>query len=229
MALKPCNRCGKDIGFRKEPDGKTIPINPDGTPHRCQAQAAATNGHAIIGRITEYEGSNVHIGTRILFILPENRKSAQETYPVGTVVKAANEKGTCKGIEKATGLDLEKFLKEEELQRNQQPTSAPAPAAPQQDRTSPMSAPVEQHREPISRDLLLSMVNNPDTYWKAKTLMDIEQHESICQQVEWKNWSTCIELAKQFHAIECPLEDVFTTSEKIHEFIQGKVKAGRVQ
>jgi len=184
----------------------------------------------IIGRITEYEGSNVHIGTRILFILPENRKSAQENYPVGTVVKAVNEKGTCKGMEKANGSDLEKFLKEEESQRNQQPIPAsdPQPAVPEkptENCTSSVGAPVEQKRDPISRDLLLSMVNNPDTYWRAKTLMDIEQHESICRQVEFKNWSTCTDLARQFHAIECQPEDVFTTAEKIHEFIQGKVKA----
>jgi hypothetical protein len=41
MAYKPCNTCGKDIGFRKEGD-KTLPINPDGSPHRCRTQAGAT-------------------------------------------------------------------------------------------------------------------------------------------------------------------------------------------
>jgi len=40
MAYKPCNTCGQDIGFRKE-GNKTLPINPDGSPHRCRTQAGA--------------------------------------------------------------------------------------------------------------------------------------------------------------------------------------------
>lgn len=41
MPYKPCNSCGKDIGFRKEGD-RTLPINPDGSPHRCRSQAGTT-------------------------------------------------------------------------------------------------------------------------------------------------------------------------------------------
>ncbi len=56
MPPKPCNRCGKDIGFRKESDGRTVPLNPDGTLHRCQSQTAAPNGHTdtITGRLDGY-------------------------------------------------------------------------------------------------------------------------------------------------------------------------------
>ena len=39
MAYKPCNRCGQDIGFRKE-GTRILPINPDGTPHRCNPRPA---------------------------------------------------------------------------------------------------------------------------------------------------------------------------------------------
>ncbi len=39
MAYKPCNRCGQDIGFRKE-GNRTLPVNPDGTPHHCNPQPA---------------------------------------------------------------------------------------------------------------------------------------------------------------------------------------------
>jgi hypothetical protein len=59
MPLKPCNRCGKDIGFRKEPDGRTVPLNPDGTVHRCKS-SAATNGHTdtITGRLMAYNSGS---------------------------------------------------------------------------------------------------------------------------------------------------------------------------
>ena len=47
MPYKPCNRCGKDIGFRKEGD-KTVAINPDGSPHRCKAESAGNPAAPIV-------------------------------------------------------------------------------------------------------------------------------------------------------------------------------------
>jgi pyruvate/2-oxoglutarate dehydrogenase complex dihydrolipoamide acyltransferase (E2) component len=124
----------------------------------------------IVGRITQYEGSNVHIGTKILFIVLENRESTQENFPVGTIVKAAHQNGTCKGMEKAAGYDLQKFLTDEEVPKRAEsvrtaeeiaaeretyntkaktsgfsdptpgPAPAAAPAAAQKDCTSPESS-----------------------------------------------------------------------------------------
>ncbi|MCK9580802.1 MAG: hypothetical protein M0Q92_10195 [Methanoregula sp.] len=50
MAYKPCNRCGQDIGFRKD-GGRIVPINPDGTPHHCNPAPAAQpeKENALIG------------------------------------------------------------------------------------------------------------------------------------------------------------------------------------
>jgi hypothetical protein len=137
-------------------------------------------------------------------------------------------------MEKATGPDLEKFLKEEGEQRTlPAQVTAPAAAATRQEAhketcTSPVETParkktpIEENRMP-SREELLAMVYSYDTYWKAKTLMDIIAHEEIRQQVEVKNWQQAIELALGFHeGCEVDIDKVFLTSEKVHAFIKGK-------
>jgi hypothetical protein len=71
----PCKFCGKEIKWDKV-DGKPTPFNPDGTPHRCQKTSTPTGIANIVGRVTEYEGSNVHLGSKIFYLIPENRKAA---------------------------------------------------------------------------------------------------------------------------------------------------------
>jgi hypothetical protein len=248
--MAECKFCHGGIEWRKV-DGKSVPYNQDGTPHRCKSKPA-TNGTApantVIGRITEYEGSNVHVEHKVLFLAPEGRKVAQEKYPVGSVVRAAHDKGTCIGMEMATGADLEKFLSWERTQQtlaSQPPAEAKKPAqvvdphtdngthvhepvTPQGDKAdctspgTPVAPPVE--RKKLDRDMLISMVNSPDTYWRAKMLMDIEAHESICRQVESKNWQEAIRLAIAYQqARPMESETVFESAEKIHDFIKGKV------
>ncbi len=232
-----CKFCQAEITWRKEGD-KSVPYNIDNTPHRCKKAAAPTT-NTLIGRITEYEGSNVHLGSKIFFLTPEDRKVAQESFPVGSVVRFAYDKGTCKGMQKATGTDLEKFLKEEGEQRAL-PAQTPAPAAaapvePKETCTSPDAStesrkkgPIEECRMP-TREELLAMVYSYDTYWKAKTLMDIQAHEEIRQQVEVKNWQECVNSAIEYHqraedglsTVE-DLNIVFVTATAIRAFIQGK-------
>ena len=231
-----CKYCGKEIDWKK--DGpNNIPVNLDGSLHKPTCKS---NGSTIMGRISEYEGSNVHISGKILFIPTEYRRIWQEKYPVGTAVCAAFDKGTCKGMDILTGPNLEKFLKEEEAQRNQQPppeTKPPAAQQPvaQQDRTSPMSAPAERKKGPIeenrmpTREEMLAMVYNYDTYWKAKTLMDIQAREDIRQQVEWKNWQEALGLAIEYEGDNTNLTALMKDAEEIHAFIRGKVKAGGMQ
>ena len=140
--MSACKYCGKEIGWKKD-GGKNIAINPDGSFHKgtCRGNssvpATTNNGAAITGRITEYEGSNVHIGTKIVFVLPEYRNSFKEKYPVGTVVSATVDKGTCKSMDPLTGPNLEAFLKKEEGQKQQQPLPEAQPPAEQPAATTP--------------------------------------------------------------------------------------------
>jgi hypothetical protein len=251
--MPECTWCHGGIIFRKGPDGKSHAYNLDDTPHRCKKPEQGT-----IARVTKYDVSNVYLNGNLFFLPPEGRKAAQEKYPVGTVVKAIIEKGICKGMENAAGADLEKFLKEEEAKRSQEakapaaapqtpppaekPPAAPAAAPPQAEPkgtcTSPAGAapveprkksPIEENRMP-NREELIGMVYSPDTYWRAKTLLDIEAHESICRQVETKNWQDCVGLAIEYHqrmedgfSTEDDLKKyVFPTATLIHDFIKGK-------
>ena len=152
---KECTGCHQQIAMQKHGDTWKA-LNKDFTPHVCTSangsKAQPLPASSFIGRITEYEGSNVHVGTKILYIPPEYRNSWKEKYPVGTAVSATVDKGTCKGMDILTGPNLEKFLKDEEARRNQQTlpeTKQPAaqqPAAastekPKDTCTSPLTAP----------------------------------------------------------------------------------------
>jgi len=225
--MTACKYCQAEITWKKEGD-KSIPYNADNTPHRCKKAAPAATS-TLIGRITEYDTSNVYIGSKIFFLPPEDRKIAQESFPVGAVVKLAYDKGTCKGMQKVTGPDLEKFLKEEGEQRAL-PAQAPAAAAPVEQTKPPVEpaeprkkGPIEECRMP-TREELLAMVYDYNSYWKAKTIMDVQAHDEIRLQVEWKNWQESVSLAiayQQARPVES--ETVFESAEKIHAFIKGKV------
>jgi hypothetical protein len=145
---KECKNCHQQIVMQKQGDGPWKALNKDFTPHVC-ANGSKTQpipASAIIGRITEYEGSNVHVGTKILFVLPERRSAWKEKYPVGTAVSATVDKGTCKEIDALTGPNLEKFLKDEEARRNQQTlpeTKQPAAVTPTEQSTENRTSSVD--------------------------------------------------------------------------------------
>lgn len=59
---------------------------------------------------------------------------------------------------------------------------------------SRQKSPVEETRFPTS-DELLGMVYDYNTYWKAKTVLDLMARQDIRQQVEFKNRLECVSLA----------------------------------
>jgi hypothetical protein len=103
------------------------------------------------------------------------------------------------------------------------PAAAPVNPAPERKK-----GPAEECRMP-TREELLAMVYNYDTYWKAKTLMDVQAHDEIRQQVEFKNWQEAVSLAITYHqrcedglSTEEDLKIVFSTATAIHGFIRSK-------
>jgi len=226
-AMTECKFCHKEIDWKKV-EGKNVPVNMDGTPHRCKSTATNGTGSTLTGRVTEYEGSNVHIGTHVFFLPPEDRKHYQ-TYSVGSIVTVTHEKGTCKSMVTAAPMDLEKFLKQEEAQRTQQTIQGTATQE-----TQPMVS-TEAHQTPApaaatalefpmpTNGELVAMVYNNETYWKAKILLEIQRCEEIRLQVEWKNWQESIALAIQYDegpALKTLMEG---HAVEIHDFIKGKI------
>jgi len=83
----------------------------------------------LTGRVTKYDISNIFINGDLYFLPQEIRQSTQDKYPVGTIVTATIEKGSVKTIEATIGETRDKFLKEEEAQRNAQ-SGAGSPLPP---------------------------------------------------------------------------------------------------
>jgi hypothetical protein len=167
--MPECHWCRGGIIFKTGPDGKSHAFNLDDTPHRCKKPE-----QGIIARVTAYDVSNIYLGGKLSFLPSEIRKSTQENHPVGTVVKAIIEKGTCKSMEKAAGADLEKFLKDEAAKRTEPKATTPAAAPPQTQQpkqepcTSPAAAPVQKTKEPKKdewgdeRERFLGLLNSTD-------------------------------------------------------------------
>jgi hypothetical protein len=78
----------------------------------------------IIGRVSEYDGSNVTVGGKVIFLPPEKRNAASNNFPVGSVVKVMVETGTAKSIVPPTETEMAAFTRGE-LTGNK-PTSTPA-------------------------------------------------------------------------------------------------------
>ena len=148
MAYKPCNTCGKDIGFRKEGD-KTLPINPDGTPHRCRTQAGATTPAAPVpctARLDAYTSGSATFRVKsgrsktyaILGSMAAEWKAAgwkQGTWLEFTLDARNFVQGPKEVPEPAWGKDLEA---QQEIAPAQPAQNPPAAAAPHQEiRTSP--------------------------------------------------------------------------------------------
>lgn len=74
---------------------------------------------------------------------------------------------------------------------------------------------------------LVSMTLNYDSYWKAKTLADIVVRHDIRKQVEFKNWTECLNLAITFHKMDHPshaeLQKLFTSAVLFHRFIHDRL------
>jgi len=89
--------------------------------------------------------------------------------------------------------------------------------------------PVEECRMP-TREELLAMVYDYNTYWKAKTLMDIQAHDEIRRQVNWKNWQECINSAIEAYKVIGFLEGsnhlkmIDELAEHFHTFIPDAIK-----
>ena len=83
----------------------------------------------LTGRVTKYDISNIFINGDLYFLPQEIRQSTQDKYPVGTIVTTTIEKGSVKTIEATIGEARDKFLKEEEAQRNAQ-SGAGSPLPP---------------------------------------------------------------------------------------------------
>jgi hypothetical protein len=79
----------------------------------------------LTGRVTKYDISNIFINGDLYFLPQEIRQSTRDKFPIGTIVTATIEKGSVKTIDTAKGATRDKFLKEEEAQRNTQSGSVP--------------------------------------------------------------------------------------------------------
>ena len=84
----------------------------------------------LTGRVTKYDISNIFINGDLYFLPQDFRQSTQDKYPVGTIVTATIVKGSVKTIEATIGEARDKFLKEEEAQRNAQSGGGSLPPTP---------------------------------------------------------------------------------------------------
>lgn len=96
----------------------------------------------IIGRVSEYEGSNVVVGGKVLFVPPEKRNSASNNFPVGSVAKVTVDKGSAVSIMPPTEQEMAAFT------RNEMPGNKPAAA---------VVAPVH----PVSREPIQAPITPP--------------------------------------------------------------------
>ena len=149
MPYKPCNRCGKDIGFRKEGD-KTVAINPDGSPHRCKTEAAGNPAAPTVctARLDAFTSGSATFRVKsgrsktyaILGSMATEWKTAgwkQGTWLEFTLDARNFVQGPKEVPEPAWGKDLEAQQEIDPAQPAQKPAAA---AAPQQEtRTSPES------------------------------------------------------------------------------------------
>jgi hypothetical protein len=78
-----------------------------------------------------------------------------------------------------------------------------------------------------SESELVTMTLDYNSYWKAKTLADIVVRHDIRKQVEFKNWTECLNLAITFHKMDHPshaeLQKLYTTAALFHRFINDRL------
>jgi hypothetical protein len=63
----------------------------------------------IIGRVSEYDPSNMTIGGKVIFVPPEKRTMAKTNFPPGSVAKVTVEKGAAKLIIPPTAAEMATF------------------------------------------------------------------------------------------------------------------------
>ena len=51
--MAQCKYCQAEIGWSQK-DGKPVPLNPDGTPHRCKNNTPAKSTESLTGRLSGY-------------------------------------------------------------------------------------------------------------------------------------------------------------------------------
>ncbi len=232
---KNCTKCQAPIIMRKTPDGWR-PFNQDNTPHSstCGKTASQQKEDSRIGIYGGVDRGRIRLTLRNGIMMTEATED---------LLRCLNDPNTAAKSGMKVKLTFGKDGKAMKLEpcpdqpapQQQAPHEEPsAHLAPHQDtRTSPESETPDQP-ERIDRDMLIAMVNNPDTYWRAKTLMDLEAHESICRQTERKNWQGCIGLAMQFHGVtDTPLDavnlgdpSILKTAREIYNFIEEQVAGG---
>jgi hypothetical protein len=230
--MPECKFCHGGIEWRNI-EGKYVPYNLDGTLHRCKAPAADAKKDETTA-IGEFEGvtrgqlgikrkdGSIYMvtGTRdLLAYLATPDCTAKKGMSITVSVVKGIATGIGPGPGPAPAGGIEKIVADTKTN-----------AQKQTDCTSPAAAPVPAKKAPFDRDLITSMIGNPDTYWRAKFMLDLQAHDEIRQQVEWKNWGECIDLAMKYHQVaDVPLEEgtgisVFATATIIHDFIRGKVE-----
>jgi hypothetical protein len=246
--MSSCKYCGEDIEWRKD-GGKNIPVNADGSFHRntCKGNTSAKPvAGGTIGLLAGYTSGSatfrIKSGATKTYALHQETFKAWQAAGYGPDQWnefSVNDKGFIQhGARNVSQPDWGDKLKDPTGGEIKTPnTNNPAPCTTEQPKETPCTSPQAAQPAPVSkkldRDLLISMVNNPDTYWRAKALMDVEAHEEIRQQVVFKNWTEAINSAITYHqrcedglSTEEDLKIVFSTATAIHDFI--KSKAGGV-
>ncbi|GEM_PF-3702785 len=82
----------------------------------------------IVGRVSEYDPSNVIVGGKIIFVPPEDRVPAQKNFPPGSFAKVTVEKGTARSMVAPSKAEIAQAEADEARAKSQVPGQPPAPA-----------------------------------------------------------------------------------------------------
>ena len=175
----------------------------------------------LTGRVTKYDISNIFINGDLYFLPQEIRQSTQDKYPVGTIVTATIEKGSVKTIEATIGETRDKFLKEEEAQRNAQsgagsplpPTSLEKKLEKAGFNKQPAKEKVKKEKEvrpPIMEIDKSRRETHPDISEVETSPVCSMEHKSVCpimsRSVVFKQYSIDPTII-QFAEVSCLLDD----------------------
>jgi len=243
--MSACKYCGEEIDWRKD-GAKNTPVNLDGSLHKPTCKGSSNSAPvrpagAIVGLLTGYNSGSatfrVKGGATKTYALHNETFKAWQTAGYGpdhwiefTVDAQGFIQSGARNVQMPDwGPDLKDptggEIKTPEPKKSAElpketpctsPQAAPANPAPVERKKGP----VEEGRLP-TQDELLAMVYNYDTYWKAKTILDVMAREDIRQQVIVKNWQEAVNSA----IAACPgakPEQIFEAAEKIHDFVAGK-------
>ena len=96
----------------------------------------------IIGRVGEYDGSNVTVGGKVIFLPPEKRNAASNNFPVGSVAKVTTDKGSAVSIMPPSEAEMAAFTRGElaGTGNNKAPATVIAPVHPVS--REPIQAPI---------------------------------------------------------------------------------------